>query len=207
MDDDFWGPEIVVNGVRPKWLTGHVTCDLWTGSSWCCSSDREPHYNEAEKWTWTHDHLSHNPPNITKIRLPKDHPYYISPKSIVRDVKLTPEQACCLVGQGTSVQCPYCDKRAFSESHSWKFSGIVQHIKMKHGHLAGEFMKLVQQGKAEREEKDHQQKQEANDKLIRVHTVSGEFIQQIMGMLDPFDDSVIYETLEEIFNSNECKVW
>lgn len=200
MDDDFWGPEIVVNGVRPEWLTGRVTCDLWTGLTWCYRHTRTPHDVRAEEWAWVHTHPA-NEPNIIKIRLPKDHPYYNKPT-------ITPDQAIGLINQGTKVKCPYCNHMVHSElNRNFRHSGVYQHIKAVHTHDAENFMRLVKQGRTDRENAKRTSLESAKAKLSRVHTVSGEFIQQVLEMLDPFDDSVVYEALEDVFNSNECKVW
>lgn len=74
MSDDYWGPEIVVNGQCPSWLTVNDLCDLRTESGWCYSSSREPHYLEPKEWAWMH---SNGEVNIQAIRLSKDHPYYV----------------------------------------------------------------------------------------------------------------------------------
>lgn len=73
---DFWGPTIYVNGKRPFWLSGIVLCNLMTSGQWRCPEKREPSEFPAENWHWT---LLDGEPNITAIRLPKDHPVYSEP--------------------------------------------------------------------------------------------------------------------------------
>lgn len=70
VDNDFWGPEIVVNGERPDWLTGRVVCDLRTSYGWRCAEDREPAEKPAEEWAWKH---ASGKPCILSIRLPRNH--------------------------------------------------------------------------------------------------------------------------------------
>lgn len=70
-----WGPEIVVNGVRPEWLTGIVErIDIytenagWEPDAWVVSA-----INPVEEWWWMKD----GKPHITKIRFAADYSYYV----------------------------------------------------------------------------------------------------------------------------------
>ena len=51
---DFWGPEILVNGERPEWLSGRVVCDVRTKAGWCYTDDRVASDEPAQDWTWKH---------------------------------------------------------------------------------------------------------------------------------------------------------
>ena len=67
-----WGDPIEVNGICPEWLTKDDVCDIHT-SCWRYSHETRPHTSHPGAWAWKHG--SGNV-NITKIRLPKTHPYY-----------------------------------------------------------------------------------------------------------------------------------
>jgi len=71
--ENFWGPEIVVNGERPDWLKGRVLCDLLTASGWRYTGEREVHECPVEQWAWKH---GDGRPCIIAIRFPADHAIY-----------------------------------------------------------------------------------------------------------------------------------
>lgn len=69
-----WGPEIVVNGNRPEWLTGKAVADVRTNAGWCYANETEDEHDEpAENWAWQH---SDGKPCIIAIRFRPDHPIY-----------------------------------------------------------------------------------------------------------------------------------
>jgi hypothetical protein len=77
--DDFWGPEIVTNGVCPEWLKGQEPY-LWprTSGGWldhykCRTDYGDPFAETTRGWAWRH---RDGEPNILAIRLPADHPAY-----------------------------------------------------------------------------------------------------------------------------------
>jgi len=65
--DGFWGPEIVVNGERPEWLTGKAVCALKTELGWVYTSRDAPE-NPAEQWAWRF--TLNREPCILSIRVP-----------------------------------------------------------------------------------------------------------------------------------------
>jgi hypothetical protein len=76
--DDAWGPEIVVNGVRPEWLGEQepfvwVRTIRWLDHFKSKLSYAAPFVPSTRQWGWKH---TSGAPCIRAIRLPADHPAY-----------------------------------------------------------------------------------------------------------------------------------
>lgn len=196
--DDFWGDEIITNGVRPEWLDEQAICDVRTANGWVLSYSRNGVYNKS--WSWCHPDGS---PNILAIRFPIGHVYYQTAKT-----KLTLEQAAGLVAQGRKVVCPFCDRRFMSQCYKpFSSSGIGQHIRARHPEHVNEVISLAEQFKKDQKRVETARERAEKEKHDRVHMVTGAFLLNLLDYLDPWQDTHVYNVVEAIIESTEQKVW
>lgn len=90
-----------------------------------------------------------------------------------------------LVRQGRKVECPVCGKCHMSEIYrDFHNSGIGSHIRAKHPELEREVISASKRISKQEKEREESERKEKELRPKRKFTVSGEFLDEVMGELN-----------------------